>query len=172
MLVDWVRQKHQGQVIRRSGRPYFEHLAAVAAMAAPFTHFAYEIGLCHDLLEKTGTTSEELMQSLLHFGFHIDQAAYITDVVVELTDVFTKSAYPLESKEDRKQKEAERLINSSAGAQTVKYADLADNIQWMLKYDKQLNGYLLRKKTLMVKMSNGNEELRRQVLDTIDRLLA
>lgn len=171
LLAQWVALKHRGQLIRRSGKPYLDHLLAVAEMAASFTTFGYEIGLCHDLLEKTVTTAADLKQNLISFGYNSDQAAYITSMVLELTDVYTKSAYPHLSKETRKEKEGQRLITLSAGAQTVKYADLADNIQWVLKYDtEQITSYLLRKKPLVASMSKGNAVLRQQVLDTVERL--
>lgn len=172
LLTQWVSSKHEGQLIRHSNSPYFVHLLAVAEMAAPCTPLGYEMGFCHDLLEKTSSSATELNKSLLRFGYSENQAEYITGVVVELTDVYTKSAYPHLSKVERKAKEAERLATCSAAAQTVKYADLAYNIQWVLQYDKEhLTSYLARKQLLLLSMSTGNADLRRQVLQTISRLL-
>ncbi|WP_158642831.1 hypothetical protein [Mucilaginibacter ginsenosidivorax] len=32
-LLTWVKQKHQGQLIKRTAEPYINHLTAVAQMA-------------------------------------------------------------------------------------------------------------------------------------------
>src|SRR5579862_5899348 len=123
-LAHWVQKKHRGQLIKHTGDSYFTHLIAVAEMAGPVTLWGYEIGLCHDLLEDTETSREELLTTLIRFNYNTNEAEYITNKVAELTDEFTADAYPDLSREIRKEKEALRLCRISAGAQTVKYADL------------------------------------------------
>jgi (p)ppGpp synthase/HD superfamily hydrolase len=167
-LTRWVADKHQYQRIKKTGQPYFTHLVAVAEMAASVTFLGFEIGLCHDLLEDTGTTAGELLVALRRFNYDAKKAAYITLRVAELTDVFTSAAYPGLSKGARKEKEALRLYGVSAGAQTVKYCDLIDNIKWVLKHDqKHAAGYLQKKDILLAGMNKGDQGIRQKALDMI-----
>jgi len=165
-LTEWVKKKHGAQLIRRTIEPYYNHLIAVAEMAAPFLTLGYEIGLCHDLLEDTDSTQEDLMEALRRFGYPDRDAAFITSCVVELTDVFTADAYPGLSKAERKNREAARLISMSAAAQTVKYADLIYNVKWVLTYDrKHAEKYIKKKVLLLANMNAGNEELWQQAIN-------
>jgi (p)ppGpp synthase/HD superfamily hydrolase len=171
-LTSWIRLKHQGQLVRRTNAPYFDHLIAVAEMAAPATPFGYEIGLCHDLFEKTATRQNEFHKALLDYSYTPDETGEIISQVVELTDVFTKASYPLLSKAVRKSKEEKRLATISCGAQTVKYADLIYNIQWMMKYDlKHAENYLKRKQHLLRLMAAGNPGLHNEANELISHSL-
>lgn len=167
-LAVWVSVKHLGQVIRRTDQPYFKHLKTVAALAGAVVELGYEIGLCHDLLEDTGTTEAELVSALLSFGYNDDQSRLISGCVVELTDVFTASAYPDLGKAERKKRESARLATISATAQTVKYGDLIDNINWVLAHDKKhVKKYLEKKKLLLTDLNRGDESLRQQAFNAI-----
>jgi len=167
-LKRWVSLQHQGQVIRRTKKPYFEHLLAVAELAGPAVTLGYEIGLCHDLLEETDVTERELLAALLSFGFTETDAGSITSCVVELTDVYTAVAYPGLSKSERKTLEQARLLTISPTAQTVKYADLIYNAVWVLKYDhKHAAKYMAKKQLLLADLDRGNSKLRNQLLHLI-----
>lgn len=169
-LVEWIGVKHSGQLIRRTEKPYIDHLLAVAEMAKPAVAFGYEIGLCHDLLEDTDVSEEELRRVLISIGYSIIAADLITACVKELTDVFTAAAYPDWTKPERKAREAERLVSISAIAQTVKYCDLIDNIDWVLKFDqKHAKKYLKKKKLLVSMMDKGDEGLRQRLMNVINK---
>jgi (p)ppGpp synthase/HD superfamily hydrolase len=171
-LKEWVAIQHGGQHIRRTKEPYLNHLLAVAEMAATAVPFGYAIGLCHDLLEDTATDSGQLLQALISFGYTAADAAFITDTVVELTDVFTTEAYPDLGKKERKALEALRLPTISPAAQTVKYGDLIYNIAWVIKYDKKdAPRYLKKKRLLLMKMTQGDPELRHKALQVIHQHL-
>lgn len=168
MLREWIEAKYRGRQIRVSGEPYFTHLVFVAEMAAKAVFLGYEIGLCHDLLEDTGMPASGLYNALVNFQYPKHQARYITDTVVELTDVFTKEAYPGMRKKDRGKREAERLLNISSAAQTVKYADLIYNINWTLKYEpRKAQKYLKKKKKLIDQLTAGDTDLHRMVVEAI-----
>lgn len=167
-LKRWVSLQHQGQLIRRTKRPYFEHLLAVAELAGPAVAFGYEIGLCHDLLEETDVPERELLAALLSFGFTGADARVITSCVVELTDVYTVVAYPGLCKAERKSLEQARLLTISPTAQTLKYADLIYNTIWVLKYDhKHAAKYMAKKQMLLADLNRGNSKLRNQLLHLI-----
>ncbi|WP_158798983.1 hypothetical protein [Pedobacter sp. L105] len=171
-LAEWVALKHNGQLIRKTKKPYFEHLAAVAKWSKAAVTWGYEIGLCHDLLEDTATTQGELLEALISLGYLESEANFITSCVVELTDVFTAAAYPDLSKVERKKRESARLLTISPAAQTVKYADLIYNIDWMLKHDqKHAKKYLLKKQMLLAELTDGDEKLRGKALKAIHHAL-
>lgn len=167
-LTEWVARKHGGQIIRRTDLPYFSHLTTVAALAGAVAELGYETGLCHDLLEDTTVTNAELYNALSGFGYSVHDAGLITKSVVELTDVFTASAYPDDNKKERKKRESARLATISGLAQTVKYGDLIDNINWVLKYDqKRAKKYLKKKKLLLENLTKGDHNLRQKAFDSI-----
>lgn len=169
-LAEWVKLKHAGQVKKYSRQPYFVHLSHVAEMAQAATYLGYEIGLCHDLLEDTATSGQELTAALRSFGYDGASANHITAAVIELTDVFTAAAYPLLSRNARKELEAIRLSRISPGAQTVKYADLSDNMEIIIRYAPQHAAiYLQKKQLLLANMKDGRETLREKALMVIQR---
>ena len=171
LLADWVARQHSGQLIRRTNDPYFAHVLNVAKMAAPYALLGYEIGLSHDLLEKTSVRPETLHRQLMQLKYIKDEADNITNAVIELTDVYTKTNYPKTGKAVRKREEARRLITISPAAQTVKYADLYDNICWVVKHDlENAAAYLQRKNELIFKMIAGNPVLREHLLKTLSEL--
>ncbi|WP_316763208.1 hypothetical protein [Pedobacter aquatilis] len=169
LLRDWVREQHEGQIIPKNGYPYFTHLSAVAALAGGVVRLGGEIGSCHDLLEDTEITAGTLNEVLLSFGYSQTDSEIITTCVVELTDVYTVSAFGELKKNERKQLEAERLITISSRAQTVKYADLIDNIGWVLTFDKQsAKKYLKKKLTLLKDLNKGDRGLWLMALKLIE----
>jgi len=171
-LSEWIQTCHRGQKIRKTDEDYFNHLLRVACEAAPYAPLAFEIGICHDLLEDTETTSAQLLTKLVELNYEIYAATQITEAVVSLTDVFTKNTFPFLNKKQRKKREAERLESISPVAQTIKYADLTDNINWMLVYDrKHLKNYLLKKHKLVTRLKSGNALFRNKLLSKIELIL-
>ena len=170
-LINWVRLQHEGQLIKETQLPYFDHLLAVANRVVDLAQLTYEIGLCHDLLEKTEVTQAALLSQLVGFGYRQDEAVYISNCVVELTRHFTKATNPL-PKKLRKELEDERLTYISADAQTVKYADLSYNADWMMEHDRHhAKDYLQRHLELIENMTAGDSELRDEVLGQFQNLL-
>jgi hypothetical protein len=167
-LIRWISRKHRGQVIKGTTEPFFNHLKAVAEMAAPFVRFGYEVGLSHDLLEKTNITAVLFYQALTRFGYLPGEADAIISQVIELTDVFTKAAYPGLKKHERKELEEQRLAAVGPDAQTVKYADLICNIEWVLQYgQKNAASYLYRKRKLLLAMESGDPMLRQKAMNKV-----
>lgn len=172
LLSDWVREKHEGQFIPKSGLPYFFHLTTVANLAAKVVRLGEEIGLCHDLLEDTKVTASTLEHTLLRFGYSAKDSKIITTCVVELTDVFTAAAFPDLKKAERKKLEASRLLTISSLAQSVKYADLIDNIRWVIRFDKKkAKKYLKKKRALLEVLNKGDAGLRQNAIHLIAQQL-
>lgn len=107
----------------KAGNPYIEHCKFVADMAKRIAilngltkyeqDFAYRVGFCHDVLEDTDTTEEELTEYI---------GKYATDVVKILSHdrVYNRDAYIAGVKED-------------PFATIVKYADAFHN-SWLTRY--------------------------------------
>lgn len=164
-LSAWVSHQHRGQIIKKSGELYFYHLLRVASMAGKYIRLGYEVGLCHDLLEDTSVQPDELYLRLSSFGYNDSDTKRIVQAVEELTDVYTKAAYPFLNKPLRKNLEAERLCTISPLAQTIKYADLSDNLTWMLRYDyKHVRDYSKKKYKLLKRLNQGDQELHKAIL--------
>ncbi len=167
-LMHWVAEQHRGQKIKYSGELYFNHLQRVALIAGPVVQLGFEIGLCHDLFEDTSVTKQELRNALMSFGYKRMETDEIAACVTELTDVYTVKKFPDFSKPYRKELEATRLAGISALAQTVKYADLIDNLNWVLQYEPhKARKYLLKKQMLLIAMDKGSAQLRRKAFALI-----
>lgn len=170
-LINWVKARHEGQLIKDTQLPYFDHLLAVANRVADSGEMTYEIGICHDLFEKTAVTAAELLNKLVDFGYHLSDAEHVSNCVTELTRHFTRADNPL-PKNMRKVLENERLTSISADAQVVKYADLAYNAEWMMVHDRHhARDYLTGKIELISGMTDGHERLRLEVLTQLSQLL-
>jgi (p)ppGpp synthase/HD superfamily hydrolase len=93
-LYCFVTLKHHQQKRKYTGEPYFNHVKAVAEMADGMCKFGYEIGLCHDLIEDTDCDQIDLHEALMRFGYDMGDANFITNGVVELTDIYTPEYFP------------------------------------------------------------------------------
>jgi hypothetical protein len=161
-LFDFVKAWHDGQLRKYTEEPYHTHLYNVAKIIAAHTSIrnSVEVALCHDLFEDTGCTFPILFEALLSFKYDIDDAILICNCTVELTDVFTKKDFPSMNRAKRKMCEASRLHNISRVSQTVKYADILDNMESIAEHDKRFYlTYLEEKKAILEGMYQGHQLL-------------
>lgn len=161
-LLDFVKEQHGDQQRKYSDEPYWHHLVRVAEIAARHldTGIEKEIALCHDLLEDTPCTKQQLHSKLISIGYQKQQADSITHGVVELTDVFIKEDYPHLNRKSRKKQEARRLGNISPLAQSIKYADLIDNTASIMDGNRGFGRVYLREAVdILDQMRSGNIRL-------------
>lgn len=159
-LLDFVKECHATQKRKYTHEPYWHHVYAVAEIVSKYEPSGIEIALCHDLLEDTDCTEDDLRQQLLKCGYNETKTTFILAGVIDLTDQFTHEAFPKLNRKARKQKEAERLGKISYIAQTVKYADLINNSESITQYDKGFaKVYLSEKEDILKLMTKGNQEL-------------
>lgn len=72
----------------------------------------------------------------------------------------------------RKQKEARRLSAVSPEAQSIKYADIIDNVTDIVRQDADFAGVFVREaKALLSAMSAGDPNLRKRALNLVDECL-
>lgn len=170
-LFKFVQQQHKGQIRKYTNKPYHTHLASVAYIVSQHTtpeSLSIEIALCHDLLEDTKCTDTLLKQKLIEFGYTQEETLQILITVIELTDVYTKEAFPSLNRKARKQLEAHRLHSISPLGQTVKYADLLDNTESIVLHDKGFaEVYLKEKRFILSGMTDGDNELYQLIINQI-----
>lgn len=90
------------------------------------------------------------------------EALATLQLVVELTDIYTKQHYPQWNRRKRKVKEAERLAEVSGDAQMIKYADIIDNMDIVNTDTGFAPKFLAECSTLLQKMGKGNPELHKK----------
>jgi len=166
----FAHRKHDeiGQIRKYTGEPYWVHVDAVAKIVAEHggNEFQIAASYLHDTLEDTKTTYMELISQ---FGIEV------TDLVKELTDVYTSESFPKDKRAWRKAKEAERTSKISDKAKLIKLADLNDNTHSIVKHDADFAKTYLREKANMLKgFQNVNKELyakvEKQLQDSLDSL--
>jgi (p)ppGpp synthase/HD superfamily hydrolase len=127
--------------------------------------------LLHDVLEDTPTSSKELYSFLLSV-VSPQQASHAIDLVKELTDQYTKAAYPRWNRYQRKRKEATRMADCSPEAQTVKYADIIDNsLSIAGAQDDFAKKYLEECLELLKYIGNGHPQLYQKATVTVKQCL-
>lgn len=155
-VLNFANVAHQGQKRKYTNDDYIVHPIAVAKLV----HERYEddnmtyAALLHDVLEDTTVTHSEL-RSFLHKTFSVESAEDILSLVVELTDVYTKEAFPDYNRTQRKEFEAFRLAYASLRAKQIKKADIKHNSESILDHDpKFAKVFLAEKDHLMSYMFN------------------
>lgn len=112
---------HSGQVRRGTHEPYIVHPEAVAKAVELKGGTQEQIAAAwlHDVIEDSNYTAQDLLDAGLPVS--------VVDIVVELTDIYTKEAFPGKNRKERKKLEAERISKISDEAKLVKLCDIADN---------------------------------------------
>lgn len=161
-LFDYVKEMHGAQKRKYTGAPYYTHLLSVAARVEQYVQNGYEteIALCHDLIEDTECSLADLSSKLMSLGYNVEEDVEILAGVDDLTDKYTHDRYPDLNRAQRKRLESVRIIASRPIAQTVKYADIIDNITSVIEHDpgfarvyaREIDNYLW-------KIDKGNRDL-------------
>ncbi len=164
---------HGSQWRKFADEPYINHPIRVMNICAEYTsdETVLAAALLHDVIEDTSTGATDI-RYFLEGLLSVEAAARITGLVVELTDVYVKENYPAWNRRKRKQKESIRMSTVSSEAQTIKYADILDNLQDILKAgDEFATKYVYECRSLIQYMRNGNSSLRNKVNDEIKNAL-
>lgn len=148
-ILEFVTEKHKGQVRKYTEEPYINHLVRVASNFEKDSYL-YNLALCHDLYEDTDCNSNELKEMLLDNDFEEKEIKRLLWGIRELTDEYTKENYPELNRNQRKNQELKRLKTTPQNSMTVKYADLIDNCDIVL-YDKSFGKIYLQEKYEILK---------------------
>lgn len=170
---DFADNAHGNQVRKYTGERYIQHPLRVMELVKEF-HPETEVlaaALLHDVLEDTPATAEEMQTALLRV-MPTEQAEKTLQLVIDLTDIFIKKTYPRLNRRTRKDKEATRLAGINPEAQSVKYADIIDNVTDIMREDADFaNVYVREAKKMLLEMKAGHPSLREKALALVDKCL-
>jgi (p)ppGpp synthase/HD superfamily hydrolase len=170
-VKEFADKAHGTQVRKYSGERYIVHPLRVMEIVRQYNDDlpVLAAALLHDVLEDTSTTSAGIEAALLHV-MDKQQVASTLRRVIELTDVFIRKEYPRLKRRTRKEKEAHRLSSVSPEAQTVKYADIMDNVTDIAREDTDFAKVYISEAMKMLKvMDAGHPALRERALAVVDQ---
>jgi (p)ppGpp synthase/HD superfamily hydrolase len=157
------------QVRKYTGEPYWVHTDAVAAVVAAHSdnEFAIAAAHLHDTLEDVPSVTVAVLLNKF--------PKEVVNMVVELTDQFTKENYPKLNREQRKAQEAARIARISPDSKTIKLADLFDNTKSITQHDPDFAVcYLREKERVITGLAEGDYRLlaivRKHLQEEIDKL--
>lgn len=135
----FARNAHNGQVRKYTGEPYIQHCRNVAKLVSGLGGSEQMIAAAylHDTIEDCGVNVNDIRDE---FG------SVVLQLVIGLTDMYTKENYPDMNRELRKKNEAARYATESIEVQTIKLCDLIDNTSCIVKYDPEFAITYLREK--------------------------
>lgn len=170
---DYADKAHGTQLRKYTGERYIGHPVRVVQILRPYFSDATILAaaLLHDVLEDTPITAPD-MKRMLDNIMNEDDASRTLSLVVELTDIFVKKDYPRLNRQDRKEKEALRLSKVSSDAQSIKYADIIDNVTDIMGQDTDFAPVFVREaKRILIAMKDGHPELRNRAMNIVDTFL-
>lgn len=163
-IRDFADNAHGDQMRKFAPDRYIVHPMRVMQTCAEYNNSltVLSAALLHDVLEDTPVTEGELLDFLKTLMAE-NEAKHTLGLVIEMTDVFVKSAYPHLNRRARKERELERIVKTSAEAQTIKYADILDNSFEIAENDPDFaKRYLSECLAILKKADKGNPVLREQ----------
>ena len=172
-VKEFADQAHGEQLRKYIPQRYIVHPIEVMEICSEYTDdiTILAAALLHDVLEDTPVTRDELEAFLLTIMPAVD-AKQTVELTIELTDVYTKEAYPKFNRRVRKDKEHARGAKTSRGAQTIKYADIISNSVDISQHDKSFGPKYLREVRSQLKtMNEGNPQLYKRAIETVEKCL-
>ncbi len=125
-LIEAIRfatKAHEGQMRKCGKLPFISHPLSVMHYVACLPNSTENMviaAVTHDCIEDCDVT-ESNIQDL--FGMNV------ASIVIELTNVYTKEAYPHLNRNKRKDLELKRIKGTSKEAKTIKLADRLHNLE-------------------------------------------
>jgi len=173
-VKNFADRAHGQQVRKYTGERYIGHPIRVMEMVGKY-HPQIEVqaaALLHDVLEDTPVTAVEMEAALLKV-MDSEQVRRVMQLVIDLTDIYVKKDYPRLNRRARKQKEAARLSHVSPEAQSIKYADIIDNVTDIVSQDSDFANIFVREaKKMLAGMNAGHPELRAKTAALVDKCLS
>ena len=170
-IAAFADKAHGDQKRKYANERYIEHPLRVMRICKSYGYRlpVLAAAILHDVLEDTATTSKQV-KDFLSTIMNEKDAGHTIDLVIELTDVYTKHDYPRFSRRKRKSMEASRMEIISAEAQTIKYADIIDNAKEIGTHDNEFAPVFLREcRMLIQKMKKGNTNLREEAIEVLKK---
>lgn len=163
--------KEGGPQLRKyTNEPYIVHPVAVCNICKGYTNDVCILAaaLLHDVVEDTTISLEVIREFLLQY-FDDDQTSRILKYVDDLTDVYTKEAYPELNRKQRKKLEVERMSRITPEAQTIKYADIVDNAPSIIQNDPKFTPVFVEEALEKLNvMTKGVQALKHKAYHALD----
>jgi guanosine-3',5'-bis(diphosphate) 3'-pyrophosphohydrolase len=172
-VKEFATKAHGQQRRKFADELYIVHPLKVMDICSAYTDdvAVLSAALLHDVLEDTPVTSEEL-KKFLDESLGKDESDKCFLLVKDLTDEFVKASYPSLNRRTRKFRESLRLAGAHEDAQTIKYADIIDNIHDIVKHETDFAlVYIRESKSLLQHIPGGNPTLYKHALSTVDNAL-
>ena len=172
-ITDFGDKAHGDQRRKYSPDRYMVHPVRVMQTCGKYTDdiSVLAAALLHDVLEDTPVTAGEI-ERFLNGLINAEETQRALGLIIDLTDVYTKEAYPKLNRRARKSKEVERLSKIRQDAQTVKYADIIDNSSEIVSSDPSFaRVFLMEARAILQKMDSGNPELYKIAVETVNNAL-
>lgn len=169
-VLEFAEKAHGEQMRKFVGERYIAHPIRVMEICRTQTPDVAILAaaLLHDVLEDT-PVEKPAMLAFLRSIMPEATAQRTLDLVVDLTDIYTKHNYPDWNRRKRKSKEIERLAAARADAQTVKYADIIDNSAEVAFLDSDFADVFLREcRALLKVLTKGNKALYERAVETVE----
>jgi guanosine-3',5'-bis(diphosphate) 3'-pyrophosphohydrolase len=168
-VLQFADNAHGSQMRKYTPERYIVHPIRVMETCKEFdpSLTVLSAALLHDVIEDTAVTDVELLQ-FLRTVMNEHDAEDTLALTIELTDVYTKAAYPQWNRKQRKSREHERAGHTSPKAQTIKYADIIDNTREITVQDRAFAPRYLRECLEILKVANkGNPNLYKLALTEV-----
>lgn len=169
-ILQFADIAHGEQKRKYSDERYIVHPIRVMETCSAYTNKIQILAaaLLHDVLEDTPVTEEELF-SFLETVMDNEVAKQTLELVVKLTDVYIKEAYPHLNRKQRKEKETLRIAQTSADSQTIKYADILDNCKEIAASDPNFAPRFLNECMTILKVATkGDKHLYEKVYKEVE----
>lgn len=141
---------HAGQERKYTGEPYIRHPEAVAAIVRSVPHTQEQIAAAwlHDTVEDTSATLDDVRRE---FG----------EDVASMVEMLTDASKPSDgNRAVRKALDLVHTAKASPAAKTVKLADLINNSESIVKYDRDFaRVYIEEKARLLEVLRDGDPTL-------------
>jgi len=169
----YADEAHGEQVRKYTDERYIAHPVRVMELVRDYIDETPVLAaaLLHDVLEDTSVTKRKL-GNFLQGVMAKEEALKTLSLVEELTDIYVKSDYPNLNRRTRKNREFERLAQISPDAQTIKYADIIDNLSDIHHDETEFAlVYIRESKQLLSQITKGNQFLYGRALEKVDEAL-
>lgn len=158
----FAERVHRGQPRKYTGEPYIVHPLEVAQLVASVNSGDEVVAaaLLHDVIEDCGITLRQIERA---FGMNVGH------LVDQVTDRYTKEAFPGENRRTRKKLEVMRIAKISAPAKAIKLADMISNTQSIVLHDPEFaKVYMPEKRAMLDVLAEGAAPLYRQALGLVE----
>lgn len=154
-----------------TGEPYAVHPDAVAATVQK--HGLSEDAICaaylHDVIEDVFPVNPKYDT----YWIALEMGERVARIVTELTDVYTREAWPDCNRAKRKALERERVGGISYEAKSVKLADFLDNVGSIASADKDFAlVYLQEKRDMLPFLVGGCATLLQEAQQVLEKVSA